>query len=172
MTKAAILPTTHPIPYTKHRRNSFVEVSDYILRTRRFRILGSALGLFLCSLWVVAHFSDASFNIHTLQRYKNIEAAMVAASVMGDGGEEGIHSLEVQSHSRLSVYGHGYRHNVYEQSHPSNSATSHVWETECLLRCVRFLVVRWKYLNDIPVKYNSQGNKTLRFAHVELENLD
>ncbi|CAG8696529.1 17116_t:CDS:2 [Cetraspora pellucida] len=102
MTKAAILPTTHPIPPTKHRRNSFVEVSDYILRTRRFRILGSALGLFLCSLWVVAHFSDASFNIHTLQRYKNNEAAMVAASVMGDGGEEA-DTKEIQT-CTISIY--------------------------------------------------------------------
>ncbi|CAG8454657.1 13048_t:CDS:1 [Racocetra fulgida] len=121
MSKAAILPTSYPIPPMNHRRNSFVEVSDFILRTRRFRILGSTLGLFLCSLWVVAHFSDASLNIHTLQRFKSNEAAMVAASVMGDGGEEGIYSLEVQSHSRFSVYGHGHRHNVYEQSHISSS---------------------------------------------------
>ncbi|CAG8761770.1 15048_t:CDS:2, partial [Dentiscutata erythropus] len=121
MSKTAILPTYHPISPTNHRRNSFVEISDHVLRTRRFRILGSTLGLFLCSLWVVAHFSDASLDVHTLHRFKNNEAAMVAASVMGDCGEEGIHSLEVQSHSRFSVYGHGHRHNVYEQSHLSNS---------------------------------------------------
>ncbi|RIB28569.1 thioredoxin-like protein [Gigaspora rosea] len=121
MSKATILPTSHPIPPTNHRRNSLVEIGDHVIRTRRFRILSSTIGLFLCSLWVVAHFSDASIDMHTLHRFKNNEAAMVAASVMGDCGEEGIHSLEIQSHSRFSVYGHGHIHNVYEQSHLSNS---------------------------------------------------
>jgi glutaredoxin len=43
---------------------------------------------------------------------KNSKAAIAAASVLGEGGEEGIHGLEVENHDRNSPNGHN--HGVHE----------------------------------------------------------
>src|SRR4051812_45037514 len=99
MSKSAILPSYHPIPINTY--NSFSDVSDHYFQTKKFRILGATLLAFLISLWVVATFSGTGFNIHTLRHYnKNNEAALAAASVLGEGGEEGLHGLEVENHGR------------------------------------------------------------------------
>ncbi|RIA90981.1 thioredoxin-like protein [Glomus cerebriforme] len=108
MSKSAILPTYHPISH-----NSFADVSDHYLKTKKFRILGVTFGIFLFSLWIVAKFSGAEFNIHALRHHnKNNEAAMAAASVLGEGGEEGIHGLEVENHGRIGPNGHN--HGIHE----------------------------------------------------------
>ncbi|CAG8463832.1 17370_t:CDS:2 [Acaulospora colombiana] len=102
MFKASLLPVHHlASPAFHQRRNSFAQVSDHLIKTRKFRILGVTLGLFLCSLWIVANFSGTEFNINTLRRFKHNDAAIAAASVMGEGGEEGIHGLEIQIHGRI-----------------------------------------------------------------------
>jgi glutaredoxin len=75
--------------------------------------LGITFIVFLISLWAVATFSGSGFNIHTLRYHnKHNEAAMAAASVLGEGGEEGIHGLEVENHGRIGPNGHN--HGVHE----------------------------------------------------------
>lgn len=116
MSKSTILPTYHPIPI-----NTFHDFSiDHYLRTKRSRILGITFAVFLFSLWAVANFSGSGLNIHAL-RYHNRhnDAAMAAASVLGEGGEEGIHGLEVENHGRVGPNGHN--HGVHE---PINSNLS------------------------------------------------
>ncbi|CAG8479169.1 5622_t:CDS:2 [Ambispora leptoticha] len=71
---------------------------DATWKTKKYKILLATLAIFLGSLWFVSHFSGAGFDIHSLKQYQDNAAAMAAASVMGDGVEEGIHGLEVQSH--------------------------------------------------------------------------
>src|SRR5438128_1474592 len=83
--------------------NIFIEYSDHFFRTKNFRILFVTLTIFLCSLWVLANFDASTIHFHRkLRHYKNSRVAIVAASVMGDSGEEGIHGLEIEIHDRLS----------------------------------------------------------------------
>ena len=80
--------------------------------------MGITFAVFLFSLWAVAKFSGSGFNIHALRYHHNKynDAAMAAASVLGEGGEEGIHGLEVENHGRIGPNGHN--HGVHE---PINS---------------------------------------------------
>ncbi|CAG8447552.1 462_t:CDS:2 [Acaulospora morrowiae] len=96
MSKESLLPTYR----TSFRRahNSFIQFSDHFIKTRKFRILSATLGLFLCSLWIVARFGGTAFNINTLRRFRHNGAAIAAASVMGECGEEGIYGLEVHGY--------------------------------------------------------------------------
>lgn len=118
MSKATILPIYHPLaPISTYnhdpKNNSLIDICDYFLRTKKFKILGITFAIFLCSLWVVAHVSGSGFNIHNLRYYnKNNKAAIAAAWVLGEGGEEGIHGLEVENHGRVSANGHS--HGVHE----------------------------------------------------------
>ncbi|CAI2177893.1 4080_t:CDS:2 [Funneliformis geosporum] len=123
MSKATILPIYHhPLASINHhdpKNNSLIDICDYILRTKKFKILGITFGIFLCSLWVVAHVSGSGFNIHNLRYYnKNNKAAIAAAWVLGEGGEEGIHGLEVENHGRVSANGHS--HGVHEPLEQNN----------------------------------------------------
>ncbi|RHZ81984.1 hypothetical protein Glove_115g6 [Diversispora epigaea] len=115
MTKETLLPLYNPTFYNPYknnqqRRNSLVEVGDHYLRTKKYRILGVTLGIFLCSLWAVAHFSG-------IDRYQFIKgggvirdgAALAAAIVLGENGEEGIHGLEVENHGHYHDFPHDYR---------------------------------------------------------------
>src|ERR1051325_8178542 len=113
MSKSAILPIHHPITINAfHQHDSFTEFSDHYLRTKKCRVLSITFAIFLFSLWVVAKFSGSGF-IHTLRCHnKHNEAAMAAASVLGEGGEEGIHGLEVENHGRIGPNGHN--HGIHE----------------------------------------------------------
>jgi glutaredoxin len=122
MMSKTILPINHPITInTFHHYDSFTEFSDHCLRTKKFRILSITFAIFLFSLWVVAKFSGSGFYIHNLRCHnKHNEAAMAAAAVLGEGGEEGIHGLEVENHGRIGPNGHN--HGIHE---PLNSNQRH-----------------------------------------------
>ncbi|GES98294.1 thioredoxin-like protein [Rhizophagus clarus] len=107
--KASILPSYHPISFDIHNHNSFSDFVDHYFHTNKLRILAFTFLAFLVSLWIVAEFSGTGFNIHTLRYYnKNNEAALAAASVLGEGGEEGLHGLEVENHGRIGPTGHNH----------------------------------------------------------------
>ncbi|GBB84603.1 hypothetical protein RclHR1_11180004 [Rhizophagus clarus] len=111
--KASILPSYHPISFDIHNHNSFSDFVDHYFHTNKLRILAFTFLAFLVSLWIVAEFSGTGFNIHTLRYYnKNNEAALAAASVLGEGGEEGLHGLEVENHGRIGPTGHN--HGIHE----------------------------------------------------------
>ncbi|RGB36851.1 thioredoxin-like protein [Rhizophagus diaphanus] len=125
MSKAAILPTYYPItPINEHNHHTLSDFIDHYVQTKKSRILGATLIAFLISLWVVAEFSGTGFNIHSLRYYnKNNEAALAAASVMGEGGEEGLHGLEVENHGRIGPSGHN--HGVHEPLNFYDSQDDH-----------------------------------------------
>ncbi|CAG8517688.1 9669_t:CDS:2 [Ambispora gerdemannii] len=90
---------------------------DATWKTKKHRVLLATLALFLCSLWFVSHFNGAGFDINSLKKYQDNAAAMAAASVMGDGAEEGIHGLEVQSHGFSGPLGHHHEQEIDDIIH-------------------------------------------------------
>ncbi|CAG8651608.1 6902_t:CDS:1, partial [Paraglomus occultum] len=97
-----------PIHYPNVQHYSTNKLHDRVWRTKKFRILSTTLLIFLSSLWAVANFSGAHFNFDTLRPYRNNAAAMAAVSALGEGGEEGIQALEVQTHEFLYGKGHHF----------------------------------------------------------------
>ncbi|CAG8473608.1 2057_t:CDS:2 [Diversispora eburnea] len=77
----------------------YIEIGDHYLRTQKYRVLGVTLGIFLCSLWAVAHFSGIDHHQFIFIKGEGVisdGAALAAAIVLGENGEEGIHGLEIK----------------------------------------------------------------------------
>src|SRR6266540_1130873 len=112
MSKAMILPIYSQMDHKSRDKSrdrsrdngSLPEICDYFLRAKKFKILGITFGIFLCSLWIVVNCNGSGFYLRYYN--KNSKAAIAAASVLGEGGEEGIHGLEVENHDRNSPNGH------------------------------------------------------------------
>ncbi|CAJ0836764.1 3263_t:CDS:2 [Entrophospora sp. SA101] len=91
--------------FINEKNDIFIEYSDHFLRARSLRVLCITLIIFLCSLWILTNFDGKEVNFHGAHYYKSSKVAIVAASVMGDNGEEGIQGLEIANHFGGSHHG-------------------------------------------------------------------
>lgn len=93
------LPPPPPHSYHQQKRNSLAKVGDHFLRTKKFRILSVTLGIFLGSIWILTNFSGTIDHRRLIKGGETRDgAALAAAIVLGENGEEGIHGLEVENH--------------------------------------------------------------------------